>query len=862
MSSSEEYLESLLQSMMNGEVATPSNAEANAERQKSAIAMLSGEEPEQDLPTIGENDTAAADDMKSMEAMLASMVDNLDENEDGTGIPSSDISITSDISGGDDIGTEMPSLESENAAFAGITDDFSLEGSDAEDVIPVGGDMDELSLEDLGLNDLTLEASAIEEISADESVSDAQSDELSLDEFGLNDLALEEPDADMNDDLLNGLNTNDTDSSEGFELNDLALEDTDISDDLLGGLDLQDAGSDGLTLDDLALDDAGAGDDLLGGLGLDDTAADSLGMDDLSDLSMEESGMDDLVLEESGIDDLVLDESGLDGLEQNASDGLDDLDLEGLDLDASALEGAGMDDLMLDDTNADDALLEELGLDDMLLAEPESDDMELDDTGLADMGDDFSLDESGMEDDLAEIHDLLDQSEQSGEIDDEMLALLESVSDSSAQEDTLADTVFAEEAAAEEELPAGGKKKKKKERKKRSRKKGKMQDNPSETESDGASETGEETNTEKKPGAFARFLAFMTETDEEDEDEAGKASADENTELLEELSAEDNKNKKGKKEKKKKEKDKKGKKAANKEEGEEDEKAAKKKKPKKEKKEKVKDAETEKESGGKKLSKKKVAPVILFCMTLFFGIYICSTIVPGYLQKRDARVAYDMGNYGQTFDLLYGKDLNEEEALLLHKSTTILKLERKLESYRTCQKMGADELTTLNALVQGVALYYELLPEAEQYHVTNEITNVYNEILAVLAEQYALYETDVMDIIASEDDVAYTQKLASIVYGTGALDDSTAAEGEGMQDVLPEEQEILDSLPDETADMPVGEETILQGETGSDTGTDMGDAAATDDPADAGMEGNAGTESGEDEIKYIEPVSVEIHQDN
>lgn len=857
MSSSEEYLESLLQSMMNGEVATPSNAEANAERQKSAIAMLSGEEPEQDLPTIGERDTAAADDMKSMEAMLASMVDNLDENEDGTGIPSSDISITSDISGSDDIGMDISSLESENAAFDGITDDFSLEGSDAEDVIPVGGDMDELSLEDLGLNDLTLEASAIEEISADESASDAQSDELSLDELGLNDLALEEPDADMNDDLLNGLNMNDTDSSEELELSDLALEDTDMSDDLLGGLDLQDAGSDEFTLDDLALDDTGAGDDLLGGLGLDDTAADSLGMDDLSDLSIEESGMDDLALEESGIDDLVLDESGLDGLEQTASDGLDDLDLEGLDLDASALEGAGM-----DDANADDALLEELGLDDMLLAEPESDDMELDDTGLADMGDDFSLDESGMEDDLAEIHDLLDQSEQSGEIDDEMLALLESVSDSSAQEDTLADTVFEEETAAEEEPPAEGKKKKKKERKKRSRKKDKMKDNPSETEGGGASETGEETNTEKKPGAFARFLAFMTETDEEDEDEAGKASADENTELLEELSAEDNKNKKGKKEKKKKEKDKKGKKAANKEEGEEDEKAAKKKKPKKEKKVKVKDAETEKESGGKKLSKKKVAPVILFCMTLFFGIYICSTIVPGYLQKRDARVAYDMGNYGQTFDLLYGKDLNEEEALLLHKSTTILKLERKLESYRTCQKMGADELTTLNTLVQGVALYYELLPEAEQYHVTNEITNVYNEILAVLAEQYALYETDVMDIISSEDDVAYTQKLASIVYGTGALDNSAAAEDEGMQDVLPEEQEILDSLPDETADMPVGEETILQGETGSDTGTDMGDTAAADDHADAGIDGNAGTESGEDEIKYIEPVSVEIHQDN
>ena len=47
MSSSEEYLEKLLQSMMNGEVATPPNDEGNESNSISAFEMLTGEEPEQ-----------------------------------------------------------------------------------------------------------------------------------------------------------------------------------------------------------------------------------------------------------------------------------------------------------------------------------------------------------------------------------------------------------------------------------------------------------------------------------------------------------------------------------------------------------------------------------------------------------------------------------------------------------------------------------------------------------------------------------------------------------------------------------------------------------------------------------------------
>lgn len=83
-------------------------------------------------------------------------------------------------------------------------------------------------------------------------------------------------------------------------------------------------------------------------------------------------------------------------------------------------------------------------------------------------------------------------------------------------------------------------------------------------------------------------------------------------------------------------------------------------------------------------------------------IIVFTIIIPDHMQKRDARIAYDMGNYQDVFDLLYGKDLNEEEEVLLHKSTIVMKMERKLASYQNNLKLGGHELEALNALVQGL----------------------------------------------------------------------------------------------------------------------------------------------------------------
>ena len=306
----------------------------------------------------------------------------------------------------------------------------------------------------------------------------------------------------------------------------------------------------------------------------------------------------------------------------------------------------------------------------------------------------------------------------------------------------------------------------------------------------------------KKQGFFGRLLEVLLEEDEEDDLAGGSEDAgaelgnlsDENKELLAELKAEDKKNakKKDKKEKKGKKGKKKDGEAGAEGEGEEGG-EAKPKKPKKEKKKKKeKNIEEEPKVPEKKLSKKKVSSIFFFCATIAACIIVLSTLLPTQIEKQEARVAYDYGQYEQVYELLYGKKLSEEDDALLQKSSIILQMRRKLESYDNYMKLDMP-LEALNALMEGVNRYRNLRDEAELYRVGDELYDVYEQILSALADSYGVSESEALDILSAEDDVAYSQRLESIVYGD-IWSDGEDDLPEVKQDVLPEEEEIIDRL--------------------------------------------------------------------
>ncbi len=634
--------------------------------------------------------------------------------------------------------------------------------------------------------------------------------------------------------------------------NEFALEETDSGGSMLGGS------------DDLSLDDLDLGENSSGGMIMDDLSLDGL---DLGE-SGEETGMDDLSLDSLDLgensDEMSLDDLSLDSLDLGESgDGgmtMDDLSLDDLDLGESedgenGLGGLSLDDLSVEESgNADDGmdgLMSEEDIDRLLSGdlsdgEGEANDFALEETGESD--EDLSSLLSGMDHDeaLSEINDLLEGADQGVSPDDDILAMLEGADDGG---DSSFDFFENDEAAKEaesireltpEEIAAregGGKpKKEKKKRKKLFGKKKKGGD-----EEAAAEETGDELETllaevaeqepgadeaeekekkeEKKPGFFAKLMNFLLESDEDEDPVAAEVLADgagetgtvtdENKALLDELKEED---KKGKKKKKKdKKKGKKGKDGEGEgEEGAEGEEEGKKVKKKKKKEKKKKDEEEVDlfAPPEKKLSKKKVIAVFAFCGTIAVCIVLLSSFLPNYTEMREAHVAYDHQDYAQVYELLYGKELDEQDEALFQRSNLILQMNRKLTSYENYVNLDM-RLEALNALITGVERYQVVLPEAEAYNVAGEVSDIYAQILERLSADFGVSEADALEIIALEDDVAYSQRLEAIISGAVYGEEVP----EGRQDILPEEEEIIERID--------GLETETEGEQPADIQEDV-----------------------------------------
>ena len=312
----------------------------------------------------------------------------------------------------------------------------------------------------------------------------------------------------------------------------------------------------------------------------------------------------------------------------------------------------------------------------------------------------------------------------------------------------------------------------------------------------------EKVSKEKKPGFFSKLINLLTEEEEEPEPvqdlatdetsgEEGEASAGEAT-----LSKKEEKKKK--KEEKKKKKDKKGKAADT--EGENPDASEKeaeqedpKKKAKREKKERKKQEKLlqKQEKPVKVLSRRKLLVLIAACATLIAGLLSLSMFLPDYADKKMAREAFYIGDYQNVYELLYDKRMNDSDQLIFNRAQTVLRLKKKLNSYRNNIAMNR-EVEAIDALLRGVLCYADM-PEADEYGVRNEIDAVYQEICSILESAYGINEEEAKEI-NSYDDETYTRRLYSIVNGTEFVkpgEEEAIEKPLPPQDVLEEEETII-----------------------------------------------------------------------
>lgn len=336
-----------------------------------------------------------------------------------------------------------------------------------------------------------------------------------------------------------------------------------------------------------------------------------------------------------------------------------------------------------------------------------------------------------------------------------------------------------------------------------------------EENSDGAIKSSEATNKEKKNGKresfFTKIMNMLTEELDEPDMVNGAVRevvktdvTEENVNISKELSAEDKKRaKKAKKEEKKNKKaTKKGKnvsaKGENDEENgkEQDSKKAKKAKKRREKiDKKLKPRKVEEiTQPERKLPKKRVLSTLGLCFSILAAVLILQSVVSKSDNLKEARVAFNNGDYATCFANLETVERSEEEDILYRKALIIMSVQRKLDAYNNFVTMN-NGLEALNSLLEGVAEYRSVEETALEWGVHAQITVIYQNILEAL-QGYGLSQNDIDEILGYESKVTYTKRLDSIVNGTPFVieemfESTVIDEPQPLQDVLPGEEDFL-----------------------------------------------------------------------
>ena len=280
-----------------------------------------------------------------------------------------------------------------------------------------------------------------------------------------------------------------------------------------------------------------------------------------------------------------------------------------------------------------------------------------------------------------------------------------------------------------------------------------------------------------KKGLFTRMLDFFTEEEEEDSENGNENLnlSDENKGIIKDLDKESDKKKKNKKAKKaageKKEKEKK----------KQEKKPKKQPKPKKEKPPKEIPLVTD-----RKLSFKKVLPVVLVGVSVGVLLFVFINSAADYADKREARAAYYAGDYQTCYLSLFGKDLDETESVMYGKSESILYIRLWIREFEMFAREG-DMVRALDSLIQTVDRYPQLYEYANQWNAGAEVAAGYATILNYLSANFGLTESQAQQIADEKKDIDYTRIVTAIANGK-SFEEWNAPET--PVDETPEEEEL------------------------------------------------------------------------
>ncbi|MBQ6320467.1 MAG: hypothetical protein IJI23_11875, partial [Lachnospiraceae bacterium] len=222
-------------------------------------------------------------------------------------------------------------------------------------------------------------------------------------------------------------------------------------------------------------------------------------------------------------------------------------------------------------------------------------------------------------------------------------------------------------------------------------------------------------------------------------------------------------------------------------EGEEGEEAAddskKKKKQEKKKKEKL------PEVPGKKLPRKKVVAIALFCITIGVVITLLAFLLPYSQDIKKAKKFYTTGEYQKTYEYMRGHKLTSEDKLLYDRTTTLLRIKRPYDSYQNYMKLGY-RMEALNALVQGVQMIDTYAEDAAKLGINDKYSKQSRLIYDELYNTFGVTVERARSWIALEGTPEYTRALYECLLDTSAVHDEQTL----PEDLFVENTENPDSV--------------------------------------------------------------------
>lgn len=307
-------------------------------------------------------------------------------------------------------------------------------------------------------------------------------------------------------------------------------------------------------------------------------------------------------------------------------------------------------------------------------------------------------------------------------------------------------------------------------------------------------------------GFLARLFAVFGDDDEEENAESAEnkegdtvfeasatdiavEGAAENEAIINEM--EDAEKEDKKKKKKDKKKDKKNKKEAE-GDGEDGESEA----PKKKKKEKKKKEDKAPEAPLKKLPKKKIIVIAVFCVSLAAIMIFLAYFFPYSQDMSKAKKYYVTGDYQKTYEYLRGHKMSDKDKDLYNKSVILLKVQRQVDSYRNYMKMGM-RVEALNALVQGVDAMDTYAELADSLGVASEFSMICNTLVNDLNMTFGVEVDKAREWLRIEGSKEYTRALYEYLgespAQSGMVEEGSQAPADIQIIVQEENEDNLDS---------------------------------------------------------------------